>query len=127
MDRKTDRGNIMQQVRLYSGDDGESHKEDIQGLFDGGGLQNAAATAAAEVVFVGGSGETSLDWHTAPRRQYLLYLSGNTEIEVASGDIRRFGPGDVLFAEDLTGRGHLTRSWGEDRRVVFVRLADDDE
>ena len=116
----------MQQVRLYSGDDGESHMEDIEGLFYGGGLPNAPAVAAAEVVFLGGSGEASLDWNTAPRRQYLLFLSGNTEIEVGSGDVRRFGPGDVLLAEDLTGRGHLARVSGDDRRVIFVRLADDE-
>ena len=116
----------MQQIRLYSGDDGESHMEDIDNLFGPGGLQEAPRQAAEEVIFVGGSGETSLDWHTAPRRQYLLYLNGYTEIEVGSGEVRRFQPGDVLLAEDLTGRGHLTRSWGDDRRIVFVPLSDDE-
>ena len=117
---------MMQQVRIYSGDDGESHMEDIDGLFWSGGLDGAPHQAAAEVTFLAASGETSIDWHTAPRRQYLLYLNGHTEIEVGSGEIRRFGPGDVLLAEDLTGRGHLTRSWGDDRRVVFVPLADEE-
>ncbi len=116
----------MQQVRLYSGEDGESHMEDIENLFGPGGLQDAPRQAAAEVVFIGGSGESSIDWHTAPRRQYLLYLNGHTEIEVGSGDVRSFGPGDVLLAEDRTGRGHLTRSWGDDRRIVFVPLAEND-
>ena len=114
----------MRAVRLFSGNDGESHMEDIEDLFAMGGLAQAMRHRAAEIIFVGGSGAQDLDWHTAPRRQYLLYLAGHTAIEVANGDIREFGPGDVLLAEDLTGHGHLTRSWGDDRRVVFVPLAD---
>jgi hypothetical protein len=76
-------------------------------------------------MFSGGSGESAIAWHPAPRRQYLLYLNGFTEIEVGSGEIRRLGPGGLLLAEDLTGRGHLTRSWCDDRRVVFIPLADE--
>ena len=114
----------MQAIRLYTGKDGESHFEDIPDLFSSGGLQQAMHQKAAEVIFTGGSGQNSLDWHTAPRRQYLLFLNGHTEIEVGDRSIRRFGPGDVLLAEDLTGHGHLTRTWGDDRRVVWVPLAD---
>lgn len=115
----------MQAVRVYSGDDGESHLEDIPGLFASADLQQAMRQRASEIIFLGGSGSRDLGWHTAPRRQYLVFLSGHSEIEVGDGTVRRFDPGDVLLAEDLTGRGHLTRSWGEDRRVVFVPLAED--
>jgi quercetin dioxygenase-like cupin family protein len=49
------------------------------------------------------------DWHTAPRRQYVITLTGEAELEAGSGEKRTFGPGDVLLADDLTGGGHVTK------------------
>ena len=60
------------------------------------------------------------DYHTAPRHQYVVFMSGGAEIEVASGDKRQFGPGDVLVAEDLTGHGHIIRNVGEEPRVSLA-------
>ena len=39
------------------------------------------------------------------------------------GKTRSFGPGEVLLAEDLTGKGHLTRAVGnEDCVWMFVEI-----
>ena len=57
------------------------------------------------------------DWHTAPRRQYIVTLRGMAEIETGNGEIRHFGPGDVLLADDLTGKGHVTRVIGTETRL----------
>lgn len=58
-----------------------------------------------------------------PKRQYGITLSGHVEIETGDGTIRRFGPGDVMLAEDTTGRGHLTRVvGGHTRHCVFIPL-----
>ena len=66
-----------------------------------------------------------VDYHTVPRRQYLVNLSGIAEFETADGSVRRLVPGDVLVAEDLTGHGHIARSIGDEFRVVLaVPLAD---
>ena len=66
-----------------------------------------------------------LDWHCAPRRQYSISLSGTAEIEVGDGTKARVGPGDVVLAEDLTGRGHVTRVIGDQPRFyAIVPLAD---
>jgi hypothetical protein len=47
------------------------------------------------------------------------------EIETGLGEKRRLGVGDVLIAEDLTGKGHITRSIGGDTRVTLsVPLAE---
>jgi uncharacterized cupin superfamily protein len=65
-----------------------------------------------------------MDWHNAPRRQYVIMLSGQMEIQVGDGTVKRFGAGDVLLAEDLTGRGHTTRVAGDAPRLsATVRLA----
>ncbi len=112
----------MQIVRVYSGDDGESHFEDL------------TADQFAEVVNRVGEGEVLLnrrespsfsDYHTAPRRQYVVNLSGIAEFETADGSKRQLVPGDVLVAEDLTGHGHIARSIGDEFRVsLAVPLAD---
>jgi hypothetical protein len=54
------------------------------------------------------------DWHPAPRRQFVLILSGAMELTVGDGETRRFGPGNVVFVEDTTGQGHQTRALGND-------------
>lgn len=55
-------------------------------------------------------GDFETDWHAAPRRRYLIVLSGGLEIEVGSGERRTFRRGDLLEVADLTGRGHRNRA-----------------
>ena len=40
------------------------------------------------------------DWHIAPLRLCVVTVQGRYEIEVGSGETRRFGPGDVTLFED---------------------------
>jgi len=62
------------------------------------------------------------DWHNAPRRQFVFTIAGQMEIAIGDGTQRQFGPGDVLWAEDLTGRGHTTRYGSEPRLTATVPL-----
>jgi quercetin dioxygenase-like cupin family protein len=59
------------------------------------------------------------DWHNAPRRQYVMTLSGHGEIELTGGKIISVGPGSIELAEDLTGKGHITRTVGNEDRVTI--------
>src|SRR5690242_5570731 len=72
--------------------------------------QNVALQAGANLVFRRFPEDYWSDWHTAPRRQYIFILAGQMEIGIGDGTTRRFGPGDVVLADDLTGQGHTTRS-----------------
>jgi len=54
------------------------------------------------------------DWHTAPRRQYVITLSGHGEVELIDGTKIALGPGSIDLAEDLTGKGHITRVIGNE-------------
>ena len=51
----------------------------------------------------------SPDWHPAPGKRFVVILSGLAEIEVGSGERRKFGPGDVVLVSDVQGRGHIVR------------------
>lgn len=53
------------------------------------------------------------DPHPAAAPQWVVMLRGVLEVEVSDGTCRRFAPGDLLFAADTTGRGHVSRRVGE--------------
>ena len=115
----------MKITRVYSGDDGESHFEDIEvPLIDRGGIGRISQLEGATgVVFRETDGDYSYDFHNAPRRQYVINLDSAVEIELGDGTRRILGPGEILLAEDTTGRGHISRSVdGQPRRSIFVTL-----
>jgi quercetin dioxygenase-like cupin family protein len=111
----------MRLVRMYTGPDGQSHFEDME--FPAGqgfnGEQSPLLRAAGPVTWRHVAPGPPAGWHTAPRRQYVVVLSGQMEVEVAGGETRRFGPGDLLLTEDLSGKGHITRTVGDQPRVLL--------
>jgi hypothetical protein len=40
------------------------------------------------------------------------------EIGLGDGSMHRFGPGQAMLAEDLTGQGHTTRAVGDGPRLT---------
>lgn len=114
---------MIKATRLFSGEDEESHFEDIEIPFEdqlGPSILTKPITAN-DMFFIENNGEHSSEWHTAPCRQMIVIMKGELEIETGDGTKRRFGPGDVLIAEDTTGRGHVARTWS--RKAVVIRLA----
>jgi hypothetical protein len=116
--------------RVYSGPDGQSHLAELPLAMrpftdtEGAHGEGTAPQGATGIVFRVSQPGYVLGWHCAPRRQYSISLSGHAEIEVGDGTVARIGPGDVVLAEDLTGRGHVTRVVGaEPRFYAIVPLA----
>jgi hypothetical protein len=109
----------MQFFRLYSGDDGKSHFEDLQQTKTSTYfLQNLPAKA---LVFKNDLNREDLHgWHTAPRRQWCITLAGNVEIGLGDGTKKTFGPGDVFLAEDVTGQGHTANPTNWVRAFVHL-------
>jgi len=113
-------------TRLYTGSDGQTHAEEIEATFTAGrpneifkmrGITGAELHRAAP--------GTVNDWHTAPRRQYVITLSGQGELEVSGGKKIPVGPGHIELVEDTTGKGHITRVTGtEDRVTLQLPLSD---
>ena len=92
----------MHVTRIYTGDDGKSHFEDVDLDFHPRGEGQSEATPPAnarQAFFTRQAADYVLDWHCAPGRQYVVTLDGEGEIEVGDGSTKRFGPGDVLLAE----------------------------
>ena len=119
------KGGTMRVVRLYTGPDNKSHFEDIQiPLKDAGKVGFISELyKATGVVFRETTGDYNYDFHTAPRRQYVVNLEGEVEIEVGDGTKRILRSGDILLAEDTTGQGHISRAVaGKPRKSLFITL-----
>lgn len=114
-------------TRIYTGDDGRSHFEDLEIPLDETerGLMSGAVPVGGPVFFRATPPGGDLDFHVAPRRQFVIHLAGQVEIELGDGTSRRFGVGDVLLADDTTGEGHVSRDVETPRRQIFVPLSDD--
>ena len=102
-------------VRIYTGDDGQTHFEDLDLPSDRAIHSGMQVTPG--VNFRRFEPGYFSDWHTAPRRQYVITLAGEMEIGIGDGTKRRFGAGDVLMADDLTGQGHTTAVVGDQPRI----------
>ena len=113
----------MKLVHLYTGDDGQSHFEDIElklsperGL---GGVLELVAPVQGMALREVPDGWTA-DYHNAPRRQIVVNLTGKGEIICGDGTSRVFGPGESFLADDVTGQGHLSREVEGPRTQLFV-------
>ena len=115
----------MKIVRIYTGSDNRSHFEDIEvPLKDAGKVGFLSdRVKATGIVFRETGGDYDYDFHTAPRRQYVVNLEGEVEIEVGDGTKRILRSGDILLAEDTTGQGHISRAVaGKPRKSLFITL-----
>jgi len=116
-------------VRVYTGSDNRSHFEDLQipmkAIAQGERVsQRSALIPTAGMLFRENPLGRSEEYHTPKQRQFVVTISGAVEITCAGGS-RVFGPGDVLFAEDLTGEGHSNRELHGPRRSMIIPVPAD--
>jgi hypothetical protein len=111
--------------RLYADKNGESHFQDVD-------IEYAETTRAGRlskrlpatgIIFREVQPDYDLDWHPAPRRQYIINLDAGVQITASDGESRRIGAGEVLLVEDTHGKGHLSKALdGKLRNCIFVTL-----
>ena len=114
----------MHVTRIYTGEDNQSHFEDIEvELIRRHVGQLSERIPATGLIFRETGGDYDFDFHNAPRRQYIVNLDGAVEITVGSGEKRVIGPGEVFLAEDTTGQGHISRAVNNQiRHSLFITL-----
>lgn len=110
---------------LFADKDGESHFRDIEIEWEqiAPMIENSKRIPAKGLYFVRTQSSYDLDWHNAPRRQYIINLDTGIRITASDGESREILPGDVLLVEDTSGKGHLSESIsGQIRHAVFIPL-----
>ena len=108
---------------LYTDAAGESHFRDIEveWVETRRGSKLSKKLPATGVIFRETQAEHNVDWHPAPRRQYIVNLDAGVKITASDGEARFIAAGDVILVEDTTGKGHLSKAvGGQMRHSIFV-------
>ena len=110
---------------LWVDDKGESHWRDVE-------VEYAETTRAGRlskrqpatgIIFREVQPDYDLDWHSAPRRQYIINLDAGVQITASDGEARKIGAGEVILVEDVKGKGHLSKALdAKVRNCIFVTL-----
>jgi hypothetical protein len=83
----------------------------------------SATLPATGIIFRKTPGTYDFDWHPAPRRQYIINLDAGVIITASDGESRTIGAGEVILAEDISGKGHLSQAInGQLRHSIFVPI-----
>jgi hypothetical protein len=113
----------MRVHNLYVDDKGETHFRDIEieWVESGPGGKLSKRLPATGIIFREVQPDYDLDWHPAPRRQYIINLDAGVKITASDGEARIIGAGEVILVEDIKGRGHLSQAvGGKIRNCIFV-------
>jgi hypothetical protein len=115
----------MRVVRIFTTDSGESAIE-IRQVPMSKAERPMSETFKCDSIFFRETPEGHVqDLHRAPRRQLVFLTSGILELESSEGRRLICRPGDLIFAEDMQGKGHITRSLRDTRGFVHVAVPED--
>ncbi len=109
---------------LYTDAKGESHFRDIEieWVEERRGSKLSKRLPANGIIFRQTQPENDLNWHNAPRRQYIVNLDAGVQITASDGEARVIGAGEVILVEDTTGKGHLSKGLGKLRHSIFIPI-----
>ena len=115
----------MKIIRLYVDEKGESHFQDVEVQFQEPTHSGrvSARLPATGIIFREVPADYNLDWHAAPRRQYIINLDAGVQLTASDGETRRVKAGEVVLVEDTSGKGHLSKTLdGKIRHCIFVPI-----
>jgi len=113
----------MRVHNLYVDDKGETHFRDIEIEWaeEGPAGKLSKRLPATGIIFREVQPTYDLDWHPAPRRQYIINLDAGVQITASDGEARIIAAGEVILVEDTTGKGHLSQAVDKKiRNCIFV-------
>ena len=110
---------------LYTDENGDSHFSDIEVECEDerNFSKYSRKMPATGIIFRETSGDYDLDWHPAPRRQYIVNLDAGAKLTASDGETRIIGAGEIILVEDIDGKGHLSQSvGGKLRHSLFIPI-----
>jgi hypothetical protein len=117
-------------LRIYADAKGETHMEEVEfALLPKQVFKDNLPLRLSETLASSGcsfcrvpAGMLEVSWHNPPRRKLVIWLTGEVEFETSDGDVRRVAAGSIVFAEDTTGKGHISRHPPEGQLLMFVDI-----
>jgi len=117
----------MKYVRIYADQNDDSHFEDVEVGMSPTDFAPPAPPVdlsplmpTTHVGFIGFPAGWYGPPHPAPRRQFLFVLTGELEVAVSDGEVRRFASGSFGLVEDTWGKGHTTSVVGNNYTLLAV-------
>lgn len=118
-------GDAFKILHVFGGEDGESHLE-IKDLPRTGGTPGRSVQTrlyATDVEIGDTLPGDFIDFHGVSTPRLLIVLAGQLEVGLGDGTKYILSKGDIVLANDVTGRGHTSRLIGtEPLRLMTVRL-----
>ena len=120
----------MKFPRIYTDDQGETHIGDLDVPEHEArvgpppnpvGQMTETEAVSTFVVFSAPAG-TAVPAHNAPQPYICIVLAGVGEVQTSDGATLRLRAGELIYCDDTTGKGHVTRSI-TDIRLAFINRA----
>jgi hypothetical protein len=123
----------VQYVEIFADDKGISHFREVEIALNRGEVAPPALPAdispfraATEVGFISIPSGWAGGWHQPPTDGYIFVLSGEVQIEVGDGEIRRFPQGSIWLHKDRNGPGHNSSVISsEDAKLAMVKFPEE--
>ncbi len=108
---------LMEVIHVWADEAGVSHVRRVKVMGSPKPLPGArvATTAIAQ---------GTEDWHIAPAKTFTINVVGDIEAEASDGTKVKIGKGDLVYLDDRTGKGHVTRLLTPVANI-FIRMPDD--
>jgi hypothetical protein len=107
----------MEVIHVWAGADGVSHARRVTVQ----GLPKPLPVTGVSASFVAKGVE---DWHIAPYKLFTINVQGDIIGEMSDGTKIPIGKGDLVYLEDTTGKGHITRLL-TDVSNLFIQIKQD--
>lgn len=116
----------LQLTHLYTGEDGESHVEDVEyalEAFDGGAKADLAISGITFRLWDGAP--PVHDFHNTSKPQLVIHLAGSVGVECSDGSKRVLRPGEIMVSENLApGMGHISNELEQPRLQLLIPYVD---
>lgn len=124
----------MKYIRIYSDLEGETHIEDVKMETSVRELTTnvppltiTQSFGATEVFFIRTEVTDTfqeLEFHNPPRKMLVIQLKGSSEQEASDGTKRVLNTGDVMVVEDVHGKGHRSKNFGDEVLYALIPLSE---
>jgi len=108
---------LMEVIHIWADENGVSHVGRVT-------VVGSPKPLPADAVVATSIAQGTEDWHQAPAKTFTINVVGDIEGEVSDGTRVKIGKGDLVFLEDRTGKGHVTRLLTPVANL-FIRMKDD--
>ncbi len=110
-------------IRIYADAEGNSHVQELPIATKAGKIRRTDTAPVTGLIYADYTASSLEDWHRTPMRQFSISTSGEIEVEVSDGKKHAIHAGDIVFLEDLQGKGHITRILTPVTNI-FIRVPD---